>query len=133
MNHDKKKDIYENIDMEKSGRRMKWILTNAGYDVKTIQNYLQLSCPQPIYRWFQGKILPTVDHLFMLSRLLGIHMEDFLVGRRDVDVEYAFVNHRIVLYFFRVVHFNLPQGRERCGEPAAHSGGSLSLQKTERE
>lgn len=74
-------EIYGNIDMRRSGEKMKRLITRAGYDVKSIQNYLHLSCPQPIYRWFKGQILPTVDHLFMMSKLLGIHMEDFLVEK----------------------------------------------------
>lgn len=74
-------DIYENIDMERSGKKMKQLITQAGYDVKALQKYLRLSCPQPVYRWFKGQVLPTVDHLFMMSKLLGIHMEDFLVEK----------------------------------------------------
>ena len=46
---------------------------------RIIQDYLHLSCVQPIYRWYKGLILPSVDHLFMLSELLNVHMEDFLV------------------------------------------------------
>lgn len=67
------------IDMEQTGLRLKQAIKNAGYDVKTIQNYLQLSCPQPVYRWFKGKLLPSVDHLLALSILLDVHMEDLLV------------------------------------------------------
>lgn len=51
----------------------------AGYDVKDIQHYLHLSCPQSIYRWFKGKILPSAEHLSALSLLLGVHMEELLV------------------------------------------------------
>lgn len=84
MNDDRKKlDIYANIDMKKSGQKMKQMIISAGYDVKAIQHYLRLSCPQPVYRWFHGKVLPTVDHLFMLSKLLDVHMEDFLVEKVD--------------------------------------------------
>ncbi len=90
--------IFGNIDMEQSGQKMKWMLTGAGYDVKTIQNYLRLSCPQPVYRWFKGQMLPTVDHLFMLSRLLGIHMEDLLVAKGAPEpAGYCFVGDGLVL------------------------------------
>lgn len=82
-------DIYTNIDMKRSGQKMKQMITNAGYNVKAIQDYLQLSCPQPVYRWFHGQVLPTVDHLFMLSRLLGVHMEDFLV-EKEVEQKQIF-------------------------------------------
>ena len=47
--------------------------------VKYIQEYLHLSCPQSVYRWFKGKVLPSVEHLCALSKLLNVHMEDLLV------------------------------------------------------
>lgn len=67
------------IDLVKTGRRIKETIFGHGYTVRQIQEYLQLSCPQPIYRWFKGKTLPSVDNLFALSRLLHVHMEDLLV------------------------------------------------------
>lgn len=78
---DIKKTIYFNIDMEKTGRKLQSVIDEAGYEVKEIQEYLHLACPQPVYRWFKGKMLPTVDHLYMLSILLGVHMEELLVAR----------------------------------------------------
>lgn len=74
---------YQNIDLIKTGEKIENMIRNAGYDVKYIQSYLQLSCPQPIYRWFRGQILPTVDHLYMLSKLLKVHMEDLLVQKQE--------------------------------------------------
>ena len=71
--------MYEHIDMKKTGILLKYRIEKAGYTVKDIQKILQLSCPQPIYRWFKGMILPSVDHLYVLSRLLKVHMEDLLV------------------------------------------------------
>ncbi len=71
--------MYQLIDQVKTGIKLKMMLSAAGYDVKYIQEYLHLSCPQSIYRWFKGKILPSVEHLCALSRLLGVHMEELLV------------------------------------------------------
>ena len=71
--------MYENIDMKKTGILLKETIEKTGYTVKDIQKILHLSCPQPIYRWFKGIILPSVEHLYVLSRLLKIHMEDLLV------------------------------------------------------
>ena len=70
--------IYPNIDMQRTGIRLKEFTQKRGYCVADIQEYLHLSCPQPVYRWFKGMILPSVDHLLMLSELLGVHMEDLL-------------------------------------------------------
>lgn len=74
MNHN-----YPNIDMKKTGKLLKTKTEQAGYSVKELQKMLLLSCPQPIYRWFKGIVLPSVDHLYRLSRLFGVHMEDLLV------------------------------------------------------
>ena len=67
---------------------MKRMLETAGYTPRMLQEYLHLSCVQPIYRWYKGLILPSVDHLFMLSELLGVHMEDFLVKKNVVQIFY---------------------------------------------
>ena len=75
--------MYENIDMKKTGILLKETIEKAGYTVKDIQKILHLSCPQPIYWWFKGIILPSVDHLYVLSRLLKLHMEDLLVPRQE--------------------------------------------------
>ena len=71
--------MYRPIDQVKTGLKLKMLLKIAGYDVKYIQEYLHLSCPQSIYRWFKGKVLPSVEHLCALSKLLNMHMEDLLV------------------------------------------------------
>ena len=71
--------MYQPIDQVKTGIKLKMLLKTAGYDVKYIQEYLHLSCPQSIYRWFKGKVLPSVEHLCALSKLLNTHMEDLLV------------------------------------------------------
>ena len=70
---------YQPIDQIKTGAKIKAKLKAAGYEVRDIQKYLHLSCPQSIYRWFKGNILPSVEHLCALSRLLNVHMEDLLV------------------------------------------------------
>ena len=63
---------------------MKEFIQQNGYCVADIQEYLHLSCPQPVYRWFKGMILPSVDHLLMLSELLGVHMEELLVKKQNL-------------------------------------------------
>lgn len=71
--------MYQSIDQAKTGMKLKIMIREAGYDVRYIQEYLHLSCPQSIYRWFKGKVLPSVEHLYSLSRLLNVHMEELLV------------------------------------------------------
>lgn len=80
------KNTYQNIDMEQTGLQIKHMVEAAGYTPKMLQEYLHLSCVQPIYRWYKGKILPSVDHLLMLSELLNVHMETFLVKRNSMNI-----------------------------------------------
>ena len=85
-------DIYFSIDMEETGKMLKQYINKSDYTVKEIQHYLYLSCPQPIYRWLKGRILPSVEHLFMLSKLFKVHMEDLLVQQQldclEIKLEY---------------------------------------------
>lgn len=70
--------MYQPIDQLRTGKKLKIMIESAGYDVKYIQEYLQLSCPQSIYRWYKGKALPSLEHLSALSKLLHVHMEELL-------------------------------------------------------
>lgn len=79
---------YPNIDMIQTGLKLKRYIDQAGMSVKDIQNILHLSCPQPIYRWINGKVLPSVDHLLMLSELFDVHMEELLVKKQTMSVLY---------------------------------------------
>ena len=67
------------IDMEKTGNNLRKYAYENGYSVRDIQQYLGLSCPQPVYRWFKGIILPSDDNLLRLSELFHVHMADLLV------------------------------------------------------
>ena len=85
------------------------MLETAGYTPRMLQEYLHLSCVQPIYRWYKGLILPSVDHLFMLSELLDVHMEDFLVKKNAVaflyDIEHGCsrtMQKRLVAYYNKI-------------------------------
>lgn len=75
----KERKSYMSIDMEKTGIHLKNMTEQEGYTVKDIQSYLHLACPQPIYRWFKGQVLPSVEHLYTLSKLLHVHMEELLL------------------------------------------------------
>ena len=76
-------EVYTNINLIRTGENLKLRITSAGYSVKDIQHFLKLSCPQPVYRWYKGQILPSVDHLYALSKLLHCHMEDLLCSEKN--------------------------------------------------
>ena len=87
MNFINKFVICTSIDTVQTGKRLNDIIKNSGCSVKELQELLNLSCPQPIYRWMKGHTLPSVDNLYMLSLIFELHMEDMLVARRaETDV-----------------------------------------------
>lgn len=101
--------IYPNIDMIKTGQKLKHMLECAGYTPRMLQEYLHLSCVQPIYRWYKGMILPSVDHLLMISELLEVHMEELLVRKSECicvyDVErndVQSIRRRMLVYYKRL-------------------------------
>lgn len=75
--------LYSGIDLVRTGSHLKRLIKQQGYPVKDIQKLMNLSCPQPVYRWFKGQVLPSVEHLYVLSKLLEIHMEELLVPQQE--------------------------------------------------
>lgn len=101
---------YPNIDMKKTGERLKEYMECVGVSVKELQEMLHLSCPQPIYRWIKGKVLPSVDHLLVLSELFGVHMEELLVKKTimsqnvlNIDMETQNFDKRFLFYYKSVI------------------------------
>lgn len=60
-------------------------MQQRGLSVKDVQSFLELSTPQSIYHWFDGRNLPTVDNLYALSELFQIPMDAIIVGNRWFD------------------------------------------------
>ncbi len=75
--------LYSGIDLVRTGVHLKRLIKQHGYPVKDIQKMMNLSCPQPVYRWFKGQVLPSVEHLYVLSKLLDVHMEELLVPQQE--------------------------------------------------
>ena len=61
------------IDAELTGQRLKKAFKDNGYSVREIQ-----------YRWLQGKTLPSLANLYMLSQILQVSMEELIVTRNIV-------------------------------------------------
>lgn len=71
---------YPVIDPKASGKQLRTLCATHGLSPKKIQQCLGLASPQAVYHWQSGRSLPNVDNLFALSKLLDVHMEDFLVA-----------------------------------------------------
>ena len=67
------------IKQEETGKRIKQLLQDYGYEVKDIQGAMGFETPQVVYKWLSGKSLPSLDNFVILSRLLNTSIEDILV------------------------------------------------------
>ena len=67
------------IDLRATGKNIIALREARGLTVKDIQNFFGFEEPQAVYKWQQGKSLPTVDNLLALSFLLGVTIEKILV------------------------------------------------------
>ncbi len=96
---------YPVIDVEKTGQNIKHIMQMRGMTVKDIQSFLELSTPQSIYHWFDGRNLPTLDNLYALSELFCLPIDALIKGNREFgyrwikNAEYR----RIIMYYEKIV------------------------------
>lgn len=57
-------------------------MDKRGLAVKDVQHYLGLGSVQSVYHWLNGVSLPSVDHLYALSQLLQVPVDEMLCGNR---------------------------------------------------
>lgn len=91
---------YPVIDMVRTGQNIKRIMQLKGLAVKDVQEFLELSTPQSIYHWFDGRNLPTIDNLYALSEMFQIPVDAMLVGNRKFECRcQSEMYHRVLVYY----------------------------------
>lgn len=70
------------IDPVATGKNIIRLRTERGMSVRDLQAYFGFEEPQAIYKWQQGKSLPTVDNLYALGALFEVPMEEILVSTK---------------------------------------------------
>ena len=81
MRHEKEYPPYPVIDMEATGQNLCRLRNEKGYSIADLQIYLGMEYPQAIYNWQSGRNLPSIDHLYAISKLLQVTVNDILVDR----------------------------------------------------
>ena len=76
------------IDILKTGLNIKQIMNRKNISVRDVQDYLGLATPQCIYHWFKGRNMPSVDHLYVLSEMFRMPMDELITGSRTVKFQY---------------------------------------------
>lgn len=95
---------YPVVDLKRTGQNIKCIMQLKGFSVKDVQDYLELSTPQSIYHWFDGRNLPTIDNLYALSELFQIPVDAMLVGNRKFKCRYQNnMYQRMFVYYEKLI------------------------------
>jgi transcriptional regulator with XRE-family HTH domain len=68
------------IDLKGTGAQIKRLRKLRGYSVHELQLIFGFEYPQAIYAWEQGKNVPTIDNLLVLSYLFGVNISEIVVS-----------------------------------------------------
>ena len=71
--------IYVSIQQEQTGNRIKELISNEGYSVRDIQEFMGFDNPQAVYKWLKGKSMPSIDNLLILSKVLQTSIDELIV------------------------------------------------------
>lgn len=85
------------INLVKTGDKIKELMIKNNLTPTDIQEYLSLSCVQSVYRWINGKSLPTVDNLFALSCLFNVSMDEIV--KSDTNKTSVIIKEANIRYF----------------------------------
>ena len=67
------------INLEGTGERIRTLMDERNMTVKDVANELGFGCVQGVYKWLQGRGLPSVDNLLGLSHVFQVTIDDILV------------------------------------------------------
>lgn len=109
------------IDPIATGKNIIRLRAERGMSVRDLQAYFGFEEPQAIYKWQQGKSLPSVDNLYALGALFEVPMEDILVSRTS-QLNLIICEQQAVIdnwHILRSSHLGVIQD---CVEPHIHDG-----------
>lgn len=75
------------ISNEETGKRIRRLLREYGVTVREIQEEIGLESPQAIYKWLNGRSLPSTENLLILAKLLHLPMEELIVLEKENEYE----------------------------------------------
>lgn len=78
--------VYITIDPEATGRNIRVLMAQNGYDIDDVREACGNVSPQAVYKWLSGKSLPSIDNLKILSVIFGTTMEGILVTDENAHV-----------------------------------------------
>lgn len=77
---------YCTIDLAATGNRIKNLLSQCGLTVKDLCEVVGVS-NQTVYRWINGKALPSIENMVQLSEIFKVGLDDILVRGGSVSYQ----------------------------------------------
>lgn len=75
------------IDVERTGKRIKELMRKNHISVRELQTYLNLGSEQAIYGWLRGCNMPSIDNLYILSELFNVPIDEIVCGTKIHKVD----------------------------------------------
>lgn len=72
------------INMQKTGENIRYLRKKSGLTVRKVQKTFGFTTAQAIYKWENGRSIPSVDNLVALSDLFNVSIEDILIVERNI-------------------------------------------------
>ncbi len=78
---------YPVIDQVLTGANITKCRKNKQYSIQQVASFMGSESPVAVYKWERGGALPTVDHLYALSKLLDVSMDYIIIEQmQDADI-----------------------------------------------
>ena len=65
-------------DLRATGEKIKLLMDAGGISVRDLQSVFGFEHPQAVYAWLNGRNLPTVDNLLVLSELFDVTIDEIV-------------------------------------------------------
>ena len=75
------------IDLRGTGKHIREMCEARGLSSQDIADMMGLADKRTVYFWYAGDRLPSIDNLFMLSRILETTIDDLFIEREDAEVK----------------------------------------------
>ncbi|MCR4617273.1 MAG: helix-turn-helix domain-containing protein [Lachnospiraceae bacterium] len=79
------------INAQATCLNLKKLIEEKGYTPTDIIDFLNLGTVQAVYKWYataqgKGRCLPSVDNMILLSRRLGVSLDDLYITNDDMPL-----------------------------------------------
>ena len=76
------------LDPAASGKRIAGLIDESGFTDKKLSEIMGISV-QSIHKWRHGKNFPDIENMYILSRILNVKVDDFLVPLMKMQIDFG--------------------------------------------